>query len=145
MGLDNGIVLATKHKINLDALPDYLTVEADNWREKYDDYSGFFYYDICYWRKCWNIRSHILGLHPDCDKDNYEYRLENSHVKSLQQILINYLCDISKWEEEYEGGETIWDADCMINHLARDVVNLGWLINFLKEHPTSRVLFYDSY
>lgn len=145
MGLDNGIVLATKHKINIEELPEYIKIDADNWREKYDN-SGYFYYDVCYWRKCWNIRSYILDFNNlDYDEEKYEYRLEKDHLILLQRKFTNYLCYINKWEEEYMDGETIWEADVMINHLARDIINLGWLINFITEHPTSKVIFYDSY
>ena len=52
---------------------------------------------------------------------------------------------MNKWEEEYMDGETIWEANVMMNHLAREIVNLGWLIDFITEHPTSKVIFYDSY
>ena len=145
MGLDNGIVLATKHKINIEELPEYVKIDADNWREKYDN-SGYFYYDVCYWRKCWNIRGYILDFNNlDYDDEKYEYRLEKDHLILLQRKFINYLCYMNKSEEEYMDGETIWEADVMINHLAREIVNLGWLIDFITEHPTSKVIFYDSY
>ena len=145
MGLDNGIVLATKHEINIEELPEYVKIDADNWREKYDN-SGYFYYDVCYWRKCWNIRGYILNFNNlDYDEEKYEYRLEKDHLILLQRKLTNYLCYMNKWEEEYMDGETIWEANVMMNHLAREIVNLGWLIDFITEHPTSKVIFYDSY
>jgi len=145
MGLDNGIVLATKHKINAEELPEYVKIDADNWREKYDN-SGYFYYDVCYWRKCWNIRGYVLNFsNLDYDDEKYEYRLEKDNLILLQHKLVNYLCYMNKWEEEYMDGKTIWEADVMMNHLAREIVNLGWLIDFITEHPTSKVIFYDSY
>ena len=59
MGLDNGIVLATHHKINMDDIPEYIVIEEDDWRNNDDDYNDGYYYDVCYWRKCWNIRNFI--------------------------------------------------------------------------------------
>ena len=46
MGLENGIVLATHHKINMDDIPEYIVIEEDDWRNNDDDYNDGYYYDV---------------------------------------------------------------------------------------------------
>ena len=62
MGLDNGLILVTTNKIQMDELPEYIAIEDNNWRNENEKYNEGYYYDICYWRKWWKLRHFILSL-----------------------------------------------------------------------------------
>lgn len=140
MGLENGIVLATHHKINMDDIPEYIVIEEDDWRNNDDDYNDGYYYDVCYWRKCWNIRKFILSLdNIEFGKREGEYELDINHLTALQKKEIEYLCDMSKWED------SIWYPEDMLCSLAQDIANLGWLKDYIMSHKFTKIIFYDSY
>lgn len=142
MGLDNGITLITRQKLNENNVPPYIHLKEDDWYDEYET-SGY-HYEICYWRKCWNIRNIVFDLDDINSIDCGMFELEIKHIVELRTKLIEYLLDIQKWQDDYENGQTIWDADDMIPHLAQDIITLKWLAEYMTTHRT-KVEFYDSY
>lgn len=142
MGLDNGITLTTRTKLDLndwEIKPDYITVEFDEWGT--EDSNKGYVYNICYWRKCWNVRSDILEI-LDAGRERGIYRIETvSQVLRIREALVNYLLYPERW------GDSIWSMDEMAPHLAQDIMNLGWLVDYMKEHKGEKFVieFYDSY
>lgn len=142
MGLDNGITLITREKLNLEdweIKPEYITVEFDEWGT--EDSNKGYVYDICYWRKCWNVRSDILEI-LNAGQEGGVYRIETvGQVLDIREALVQYLLNPERWSD------SIWSMDEMAPHLAQDIMNLGWLANYMKEHKGEKFVieFYDSY
>jgi hypothetical protein len=140
MGLDNGIHLKTKNKIDLndwEITPDYVKIEFDEFSTK--EYNDGYYYDICYWRKCWNIRHIILNI-VGKENDGGIYEIDKpSQIQNIINEIIILLENMEEWEQ------SIWTAKEMIPHLAQDIVNLSWLKKYKVEHPEAKIIFYDSY
>lgn len=134
MGLDNGLVLRTRKQIDSNLVPSYVQITAEPTNDTLT-----FEYEVCYWRKCWNIRDMIFNCLGDVDKDNYHYEVSVSTLESIRDGIYKFLCNGDDWED------SIWTFDEMIDHLSLDIVNLSWVINYLKEDPHAYVYFYDSY
>lgn len=143
MGLDNGIWLVTRNKIDKDILPEYISIKYDDWATK--GYNNGYYYDLCYWRKCYNIRKIIFDIiEEDSGIGGDIYELENNHINKLIEAEISYLCNPSKWEEDYSYGKTIWEFNSILGHLAQDIATLSWVLEY-KENNNIKLIFYDSY
>lgn len=144
MGLDNGIVIKTRIELKPELLPPFVGIQEDDWLQ--ENKGNGYWYELCYWRKCWNIRDIVLDMHPDFNEEEeyYGYTLSKKHVHQLRLALIDYISNMYKWEEDYENGRTIWDSSDMLYHLARDIGNLTWLEKCMDEHNI-HVEFYDSY
>lgn len=144
MGLDNGIWLVTRNKLDEDALPEYISIEYDDWATK--EYNNGYYYSLCYWRKCHNIRQIIFEiLEEDPNIGNENYILENNHINQLIAAEIYYLCKPNKWEEDYDEGRTIWEFNSMLRQLANDIATLSWVLEYKENHSNIKLIFYDSY
>ena len=146
MGLENGITLVTRNKIDLDdweIKPGYITVTLDEWSTK--KYNRGYEYDVCYWRKCGEIRHDILEiLHEERDDDG-TYIIETAEqILQIRDALVHYLLKPEDWGNSIS---SIWSMDEYAPHLARDIMNLGWLANYMKEHEGEKLIveFYDSY
>lgn len=115
MGLDNGIVV--KDRLN-----------PEN--------------EICYWRKCWNIRSAIFDIigRPSLEDETYEYSLSLENVVDIYYMLKNLKKD--NW---YENGSSIWEWDEIKKGIKRDIKELNRLIKAMKKNENLEVFFYDSY
>lgn len=142
MGLDNGIILKTQHKLTEQDIPSWIKIEEADWYSE-NNKDGY-YYDVCYWRKCWNIRGFIFELDNIESVDCGCFELDVCHIIALQKEEMAYLRNPQRWEDDYIDGRTIWDAESMIPHLARDVANLQWLKDYMIKHKVT-VEFYDSY
>lgn len=132
MGLDNGIIARSKEPIK--ALKDF--EDKTGW----DDYDGH-EYDICYWRKCWNIRYTILRgiINYNCREEKYEHPLTIDHIDAIIYMLGHFNED--NWQE---AGGSIWSFDDMRPCLKRDIKVLKKLRKVMKKHEIE-VWFYDSY
>ena len=136
MGLENGIVLKTKNSI----------IEKPSWVKfignpaEHDD--GSLEYDICYWRKCWNIREAIFNILEDDDRREWEFKLSLNQVVAIRDRLCKFLTEGEDWEEL---GDSIWSFEEMIPVLTEDILNLSWLIGYMKKDVHAIVYFYDSY
>lgn len=134
MGLDNGIVLRTKGELSKEDVPEWVDIDT-----KFRPYSPYSY-DVCYWRKCWNIRSVIMGAITMKDND-YEKELTIDNLKSISKCLCEILEDPYGWDESY----CIWEFKEMIPRIAQNIININWLINYLQSHSNAYCVFYDSY
>jgi hypothetical protein len=103
------------------------------------DYDGEI--SVCYWRKCWGIRSMILGVLHSRDKDEYEYPIEEDDIPAIIRGLEQFL-DKEYWDEN---ASSIWEYEEYKPHLISQVKNLLWLREYLVEHPGVKCYFYDSY
>ena len=140
MGLDNGITLKTKYPIDVEdweIKPDYVVFPFDAQKRK----DGWYEYDICYWRKCWDVRGAIIDI-LDVPQEGGIYEIDKpSQVKKIREALIDFLRHPERWEQ------SIWSMDEYMECLAQQIVNLGWLHKYMKEHKGEpmKVEFYDSY
>ena len=136
MGLENGLILHSDRKIEFPSeIKDYINGYVSIQDKKY-------HYELCYWRKCWNIRremSYIISAPLDYVA---KFGLDILEVKNLWRAL-NDLNDKRSWES----GESIWIYEEIKDHLTRDLLILEWLIFFMRQHEESEytVEFYDSY
>ena len=142
MGLDNGILIRTKQKLSLESLPSFVNIEIDEY--KMADRSGGYWYEVCYWRKCWNIRNIIIDMLPSKGEEDGTYALSKNNISQLCHTLNSYILNPYKWENDYENGQTIWDSNTMLECLVHDIANLTWLKNYMNNHKVY-VEFYDSY
>ena len=86
MGLDNGILLKTHNKINLDdweIMPEYTTIEFDEFYTK--EYKDGYYYEICYWRKYWGLRNDVMRDLRFKDEGGGRYEIEK--VDDLKAVV----------------------------------------------------------
>ena len=142
MGLDNGIQLITKQKLDLDdweIIPEYVHIEFDEFDT--NKYKDGYYYNICYWRKCQCIRNAIL---------NHVFNEKNSaggifvidkvnQIEQIQDILIYHLLNPEQWRS------AIWTLDEACHNIAQCIINLAWLKEFIQMHTFNKVIFYDSF
>lgn len=138
MGLDNGIYLHTKKPIKF-------PTEIDNYVWEFSTESDTFsyHYELCYWRKCWNIRHEIgRALQAQSMEDVAKAWLTIADVKNIWRA-IQQLYSKRAWES----GESIWTWSEIKDHLTRDLLILEWLISFMRQHEESEYIveFYDSY
>lgn len=130
MGLDNGIIL--RHKGEVYA-PSYVKIE------KFEEENGDINWEVCYWRKCQGVRNEILGVIGHMVDDGGEYDLTPSMLEKIRNVMYEQLCYPESWYSQ------IWSFDEMIPHLAQEIVNISWLLDFMKENPHATAYFYDSY
>ena len=135
MGLDNGIeVKRTEYTNSITELQQF-NIDWDK-NHKYD-------FEICAWRKCWNIRSMIF----DTVEGTYDngitgplttYDIDNI-IKGLQAF------NSDNWQDN---GGSIWDWDDeeypYSEHIRRDIENLQTLRKLMDKYDLE-VYFYDSY
>ena len=142
MGLDNGIQLITKQKIDLDdwdIMPEYVHIEFDEFNT--NEYKDGYYYDICYWRKCSCIRNAILNnIFNEYNSEGGIFEIDkSSQIEQIQDILIYHLLNPEAWRS------AIWTLDEACRNIAQCIINLTWLKNFMAEHVGIRIIFYDSF
>lgn len=116
MGLDNGIIVRNKNTPNEE--------------------------EICYWRKCWNIRNKIfkiIGKYPNED-EKYKYSLSLDNVVDIYYMLK----DLNK-KNWFDGGGSIWDWEDIKKSIKGNIKALNKLIKRMKKEPNLEVIFYDSY
>lgn len=130
MGLDSGVIIKKNDKT--EAVDDKLSA-------LFEEYTHGQYYDVCYWRKCYNLRNEILYIIGHRFDEEYEFGLD---VEDVEQI-IEYLSSINEdnWEDS---GQSIWEWNEMEEHIQNDIENLNALVELMNEHDMD-VVFYDSY
>lgn len=129
MGLDNGIILKEEHE----KVKDYFLWSTEIQEDKETE--------ICYWRKCWNIRDVILRvLHVEGENED-SYPIEVDDIKPIIKGIIK-LMSKEAWSN-YPG--SIWDFDEMAETLVLNLCNLKLLQKYMQDHPDAQVYFYDSY
>lgn len=144
MGLDNGIILRVKGKIDGDCpLLSIKGIEENDWYTE-ENAKGFHIYDICYWRKCWNIRDILFSSCQDAQdkEEGNDYELTIPELEDIRDQLYDMICKgPDRWDD------SIWDFEDAMNFLPWDIVRISALINYLKNEGAGRaeVYFYDSY
>lgn len=127
MSLDNGIILKAKEELKV---PFYVNIH------KYP--MSVRTYEICYWRKCWELRRRILNILGEKDNQN-SYTLTPVQVKRIRRVLKQYLNSPTLWEENF------WMWKEIKPTIRRGVRNLYWLELYMKKHKEAEVFFYDSF
>ena len=132
MGLDNGIVM----KYN----PEVARI---GWvkRKLQVFHVGFIHnYDLCYWRKCWNVRGIIFNIvHPKENNDTITF-LEAEQLLKIAAALKKL--NKKTW---YEGAGSIWCWEEMKDTIRRDIKNLKRAAKLKKRFPHTEIYFYDSW
>lgn len=129
MGLDNGICV--RRTALTETIPE-LKLFEDDWIAKYKTD-----YEVCYWRKCWNIRRQILDILEWGDDFDFVVSIED--VDRIIEVLKSLTAD--NWEES---GSSIWEFSDMDDNLKNQIHNLEVLKRLMQEHELE-VYFYDSY
>lgn len=95
--------------------------------------------EICYWRRCRNIRSMILNiLHEPINTCNYEFVLTRKDIIRIKKGLKLFLNKSCAWRD------SAWEFYEIEESLKRDVRNLR-ILSFLMKFKNFNVYFYDSY
>lgn len=134
MGLDNGISVRRKTKA-FERNYDWFKNFDEKWCKDHE-----YDVDICYWRKCWNIRNAIFdkidGVH-----DNENSR--NLTVKDIDQI-IEILASFNEdnWDDDIG---SIWSWEEFQPRLCEQCAALMELRELMCADPEIEVYFYDSY
>lgn len=134
MGLDNGIILKSKVKIDETKLPFFMK-ETVSFDEKDKEYSV----TIAYYRKCYELRDKIMKA-CNCS-DNETIELPRRSLIHIQKILMDYFSDYQSWDKE----DSIWNFEEMIEHLAYDILRISWAIDYISNNSFCYCYFYDSY
>lgn len=130
MGLDNGIVM----KYN----PEVVCI---GWVKKELQVFGMgFIHDLCYWRKCWNVRDIIFSIvHPKADNDTIT-------MLTADQLL-EIAAALKKLNKKtwYEGAGSIWSWTEARRGIKKDIKNLKRAAKIKKKYPHTEIYFYDSW
>lgn len=131
MGLDNGICIRRNEKsMNI---YDKLKRFEDDWDQehKYD-------FEVCYWRKCWNIRALIFKSLDDVKDEGYT-SIEHEDIPKIMAVLKSLNKD--NWTDF---GSCIWEWEEQEEYNEHYIENLKYLYDLMAEHDLD-VYFYDSY
>lgn len=141
MGLDNGIILRCKNKIDLNKLPWFVDIELEDYefdtRKKQTNN-----YEITYFRKCWGIRGEICRLLHSPEDGGYS-AVDSEDIPAIIRILEKY-SEKNYWNEN---AESIWEFEDQIYNIRQTIKNLLWLKTYLEENKdnVSECVWYDSY
>ena len=135
MGLDNGIQI--KRNTSTNSIPELKQFEL-----AYDNKHQFDF-EICYWRKCYNIRNMIMDVVESArDNDNSDI-LTTTDIEKIIRGLQSF--NSANWQEN---GGSIWDWDDeeypYSEKIQRDIENLKNLQTLMEKYDLE-VYFYDSY
>lgn len=135
MGLDNGIQI--KRNTSTNSIPELKQFEL-----AYDNKHQFDF-EICYWRKCYNIRNMIMDVVESArDNDNSDI-LTTTDIEKIIHGLQSF--NSANWQEN---GGSIWDWDDeeypYSEKIQRDIENLKNLQTLMEKYDLE-VYFYDSY
>lgn len=134
MGLDNGIMV--KNVTN----PKSIDILA-KWQDPF--YEDEVVYEICYWRKCWNVRGAILDICHENSPNDWERVLNISEVCEIK----GYLESLNEkiWDSDSLYGGSIWTWEEHEPHNQTHIEALTDLIEAMQYDSGMRVYFYDSY
>lgn len=135
MGLDNGIEVKRNEHTNSILELRQFELEYDK-NHEYD-------FEICYWRKCWNVRNDILWIIGERFGDQYEYNLDKEDVDQIIKLFESYNADNFE-----DSGGCVWDWDDeeypYSEKIKQDIENLKMLRQLMDKYVLD-VYFYDSY
>ena len=135
MGLDNSIQI--KRNTSTNSIP-----ELQQFKLAYDNKHQFDF-EVCYWRKCYNIRNMIMDVVESArDNDNSDI-LTTTDIEKIIHGLQSF--NSANWQEN---GGSIWDWDDeeypYSEKIQRDIENLKKLQTLMEKYDLE-VYFYDSY
>ena len=135
MGLDNSTQI--KRNTSTNSIPELKQFEL-----AYDNKHQFDF-EICYWRKCYNIRNMIMDVVESArDNDNSDI-LTTTDIEKIIHGLQSF--NSANWQEN---GGSIWDWDDeeypYSEKIQRDIENLKNLQTLMEKYDLE-VYFYDSY
>ena len=135
MGLDNSIQI--KRNTSTNSIPELKQFEL-----AYDNKHQFDF-EVCYWRKCYNIRNMIMDVVESArDNDNSDI-LTTIDIEKIIHGLQSF--NSANWQEN---GGSIWDWDDeeypYSEKIQRDIENLKNLQTLMGKYDLE-VYFYDSY
>ena len=135
MGLDNSIQI--KRNTSTNSIPELKQFEL-----AYDNKHQFDF-EICYWRKCYNIRNMIMDVVESARDNDSSDILTTTDIEKIIHGLQSF--NSANWQEN---GGSIWDWDDeeypYSEKIQRDIENLK-KIQTLMEKYDLEVYFYDSY
>lgn len=136
MGLDNGICI--KRNAYSESIKPLVKAFEKDWAKEYG-YS----FEVCYWRKCWNIRGAIIDiLEMDIDND-VEVGLSEFNIEDI----ITFLKSLNE-DNWGDYGYSIWEfkgEDKFYKIIKQQIKNLKKLLKLMRKYPDLQVYFYDSY
>ena len=141
MGLDNGLTVKAKTTKGM----EYLKEQPYMKKEYYSSTR----YELGYWRKCWNIRSAILGAFTDKGYDGQGGSFELTSVEDLLDFMetLKLFLNEKAWDATDNG--SIWTWYEALPRLADAIRNIKFLIDDIEYGDVSfedlRIEFYDSY
>lgn len=98
-------------------------------------------FEICYWRKCWNIRNWVFDIiQPDNRDEMYEFPLTLDNVVDIYYMFKKIKA--KAWDND---GGSIWEYSEMKSCIKNDIKRLKCLIKDMKKDPELCVFFIDSY
>jgi hypothetical protein len=134
MGLDNGInIVRNDYSDKIKALKRF-TVSYDK--------DEIYPFEVCYWRKCWNVRGEILdivGVENECQ---YMFTLDIPMIEEIISVLESY--NAKTWIYG-SWADSIWEWSEHKRANRRHIKNLKHLVRVMKKYPDLEVYFYDSY
>ena len=135
MGLDNSIMIKRNeysNKIQNVLKPFVMDFDIENkWN-----------FEVCYWRKCWNIRDGIANvIEGICDNDSTRLNIDN--IKDIISLLKKY--NKKNWEVGGGWSGSIWTWEEHKKSNKKHIKNLKLLYRLMKKYPELEVYFYDSY
>lgn len=135
MGLDNGIQI--KRNTSTNSIPELKQFELS-----YDNKHQFDF-EICYWRKCYNIRNMIMDVVESARDNDKSDILTTTDIEKIIHGLQSF--NSANWQED---GGSIWDwddeEDPYSEKIQRDIENLKNLQTLMEKYDLE-VYFYDSY
>lgn len=134
MGLDNSIdIVRNDYSNKINALERF-TISCDK--------DKVYPFEVCYWRKCWNVRRDILNIIDQGDDYQYKFALDIPMIEEIIKVLKSY--NKKTWENGGWSG-SIWDWSEHKRFNRRHIRNLKLLIKIMEKYPELEVYFYDSY
>lgn len=135
MGLDNSIQI--KRNTSTNSIPELKQFEL-----AYDNKHQFDF-EICYWRKCYNIRNMIMDVVESARDNDNSNILTTTDIEKIIHGLQSF--NSANWQEN---GGSIWDWDDeeypYSEKIQRDIENLKNLQTLMEKYDLE-VYFYDSY
>ena len=133
MGLDNGICVRLTTATNqIQELKRF----NDEWDKELE-----YDFEICYYRKCWNIRYDILDI-LDSTRD-YEFSINKDQIDKIIELFQSYNA-----ENFEDNGSCIWEWDDeewpYSEKIQQDIENLKYLRQLMDKYELE-VYFYDSW
>lgn len=137
MGLDNGILIKR----------DAFTEKLRFCKKLEDEYSKMHKQDfeVCYWRKCWNIRGLIFNIlikeRGPLPTNDAVVLLNANNIAEIIEALKSL--NAENWDEM---GGSIWEFDEMKKKIKYQIKLLKKVKRAMKKYGDNlKIYFYDSY